>query len=209
MGYLVRNFTPAFKALWRGFQVYLTLMERLAWATEAFAAILLVLMWGLLFLNTLAGWEWVVDTSIGWGWTVELVGYLVPWTLFMMIGPVAKLDMHIKVTYLPLRLLGERRGTIFIRLIENLAGMAICSYMTLHACRWIAEVYDDGGQEESAGGWFYPMWIVRLCIPIGFFFVSFFYLERTIRWGTELAAQKGEGSEHESGEAMPAKANGG
>ena len=99
----MRNLSSGFRALLRALEVLSALIERIL--TSA-GLVFLIAMWGLLLTNTVG--RWLFETW-GWkfqtGWCLELVGYMIPWTIFFMLGPVAKWNMHIKVTYFPSKLL--------------------------------------------------------------------------------------------------------
>lgn len=198
----MRGFARGFGALWRVFQIISTVMERSA---HTAAIIMLYGMWGLLFLNALSRW---LGSSLGVAWSLEIVGYMIAWSIFVMIGPVAKWHRHVKMVFLPVKLLGERRGNIFMRLSENLTGLGICLYMTIHAYRWIDMTRDMGMKSQSVGGWFYPMWIVRLAVLIGFILLCLFYFERTVEQIRSFMTRGVGFGEFGSGEAAASEAKG-
>jgi len=170
-------------ALWRGFKAFSTSME-FFWTT--FGVVLLLGMWGLLFLNTVARWlDW---NSIGW--SNEILRFMIPWSIFVMAGPVTRQNAHIKVTFLPEKLLGEKRGTILINCLECLAGLAICIYLSIASYSYFNNARLDGRTEASVGGWEYPLWIIRSGIFWGFLFCSVFYFERSVKWIQSLFTGK-------------------
>jgi TRAP-type C4-dicarboxylate transport system permease small subunit len=187
--------------LLRGLDILSTLVEKIL--TSA-GVVFLIGMWGLLLVNTVARWisitsDWNPDT----GWTLEIVGFMIVWSIFVMIGPVAKWDMHIKVNYFPEKLLGERRGASFIRMMENLTGLAVCIFMSIHTYRWIIETVNNplGTGMLSSAGWVYPLWLLRLGLFVGFVSISFIYFQRTLKWIVDVVTQKEQAGELESGKA--------
>lgn len=184
-------------ALWRVVGAFSNFLDRFY---QYFVAIMIIGMWGLLSLYMINRW---LDYKIQMGWTPEITGFLIVWSIFLMIGPVSKLNQHIKVAYMPVRLLGERRGMVFLAVVENLVGLAIGIYMTIQAYKWIARTKEIDYVQPSAGGWDYPMWIVRLGILLGFIFLIFIYFERTVNLIRDYLAQKGKVAGSGSGEAEP------
>ena len=152
----------------------------------AFSVGLLTGMWVMLTLNCIGRWT----DAFRVGWTLEILGYMVAWSIFVMAGPITRWDAHIKVSIIPDRLLGEERGTAFMHAIENFIGLGFCTYLTVHAFRFIELVYDQGWVERGSAGWDYPLWILYCGILVGFLFSSLFYFERTVRWIRKLFINK-------------------
>lgn len=171
-------------ALWRIFEAFSTFME-VFWTV--FGVALLLGMWGLLFLNTLARWfDW---SSVGW--SMEIVGFMIAWSIFVMAGPVTRHNAHIKVTLIPEKLLGEKRATVFINGLECLAGLAICIYLSIPSFHYFNNTRLEGWTQDSVGGWTYPLWIIRSGIFWGFVFCSFYYFERSVKWIQSLLTSEG------------------
>ncbi|MFC2018119.1 TRAP transporter small permease [Chloroflexota bacterium] len=162
------------RALWRGFEVFSNVIDTF-WMT--FAIALLVSMWGLLLVNTVAKWLDIYSV----GYTLEFVKYMMAWSIFVVMGAVTRTNDHIRVSFFPEKLLGERRGAVFMYVTENLVALGMCIYFTIHAYRFIIESYNSDFVEHSIGGWNYQMWIIRIGILVGFLFASLFYFERTMK----------------------------
>ena len=176
-----------FGTLWRGFEAFCSLAERF-WVT--FGIGLLIGMWALLLLNCIGRWTGAYSI----GWTLEILGYMVAWSIFVMAGPITRWDAQIKVSVIPDKLLGEKRGAAFTHAVENFVGLVFCTYLTIHAFRFIRFVW--GEVEQSSAGWDYPLWLVYCGILAGFLFCSIYYFERTVRWIRQLfLARKGKGGE--------------
>lgn len=159
----------------------LYVIEKISTALERFLLIfgvlLLVAMWLLLLLNTVNRW---LGSNYTTSWTLEIVGWMVAWTIFVLMGPVAKYDEHIKISFLPQKFLGEARGLAFIRMLENMAGLAVCTFFAIHTFRWIIDSYHLGYQIRSVAGFIYPIYILRAGIFVGFATTALFYLVRSI-----------------------------
>lgn len=177
------------KTLLNSWEVFSNLIERLL---TNFSILLLIAMWLLLLYNTVNEW---LDSSWITTWTLEIVGWMVAWSIFVLMGPVAKWDLHIKVTYFPHRLLGESGGTAFVSMMENMAGLAVGIFMSIHAMRyviWTSNLPGDMANPESVGGWTYPLWAVHLGLFIGFVTLSFFYFNRIIMFMVNIVTQRGK-----------------
>lgn len=162
-------------ASWHGFEIFADLTDRF-WLT--FGVALLIGMWALLLVNTIAGW--VGNDAVGW--SREILSFMIAWSIIIMAGPVARRDEHIKVTFLPEKLLGEKRAKDFMQVADNLVGLALCTYLTLHSFRFVYQTYELHRVVQSSKGWEYPLWIIRSGIFWGFLFSSIYYFERTVRW---------------------------
>ncbi|MFC1924727.1 TRAP transporter small permease [Chloroflexota bacterium] len=200
----MKGLVKVLKIIWHGFEVFSTVVERFA---RALAVILLIAMSVMLLLN--AASRWGIAPSSMMGWPLSIVGYMIAWSVLVMMGPVAKLDAHIKVPFLTSKLLGEKRGANFRAIMENLVGLGYSIFLTLPAYDWVSSTFREGTVEQLYGHWTYPLWVVRLGIFLGFTFLSFFYFERTVKWFINIASQKGGVSEPESGPpTTPMEANG-
>ena len=201
----MKGLVKVLKTIWRGFEIFSAVVERFS---RALAVILLIAMSVMLLLNAAA--RWGIAPSSMMGWPLSIVGYMIAWSVLVMMGPVAKLDAHIKVPFLTSKLLGERRGAMFRTLLENLVGLGYSLYLTLPSYEWVSSTFRSGDVETLTGNWTYPLWIVYLGIFMGFAFLAFFYFERTVKWFINIASQKGGVSEPESSPpTTPMEANGG
>lgn len=172
---LKAKFIRGLSILWAGLEVFFSFMDKF-W--QAAGVSMLIGMWGLLLVNAIA--RWTNLTPIGW--SLEITGYMIAWSIFVMMGPVARTDGHIKVTFLPEKLLGQKRGTALAYNAESLVGLFMCIYLAYHSYILVHETYLLHYRVESAGGWYYPMWIVRSGILVGFSFSALYYFERTAKW---------------------------
>ncbi|MFC2018063.1 TRAP transporter small permease [Chloroflexota bacterium] len=189
------------KALLMGLGIFTTFIERIL---TSFSIFLLITMWVLLLYNTVHEW---LDTSWITTWTLEIVGWMVAWSIFVLMGPVAKWDTHIKVTYFPTRLLGERVGAAFVQMVENMAGLAVGIFMSIHSMRfiyWTTELPGNMANPESVAGWTYPLWAVHSGLFVGFVTLSVFYFNRIILWIVNIVSQRGQVNVNESGMAEEA-----
>lgn len=166
-------FRPVFAFLWRIFEFFAGFVDRFS---QIFGVIILTAMWGLLLINAIARWTDLMET----GWSIEITSYLVAWSIFVMMGPITRSDEHIKVTFLPEKLLGEQRGRAFVYATENILVLLLCIYVSYHA--YILIDKSRGYEIESTGGWYYPMWLIRSGVLVGFSISAMFYFERTVKW---------------------------
>lgn len=164
------------RAVWRVFEAANSFIDTF-WMV--FGVFLLLTMWGMLFFWTVAKWA----DAYSLGWVMEIVKYMMAWSIFVVAGPVTKSNDHIRVSFVPEKLLGQKRGAAFSYAAENLVGLGMCLYFTYHSYRFIIDSYNSGFKELSlTGDWTYPMWVIRIGILVGFLFADLFYFERTLRW---------------------------
>lgn len=182
-GAVIRGLVLSLRLFWRGFEMVSTVLDSFWHIT---AVIFLVGMWLLLLLNTISRW---LETDSIQGWPLELVSYMLVWTIFVMLGPAARWNKHIRVTYFSGLLLGEKRGEILMQFIENTAGLSFATFMAIHAYRWVDLTHRMNVEYPSAGGWEYPMWIVRSGLFVGFALLAYFYFERLVNWIITVTSQ--------------------
>ena len=165
---------PVFIVLWRVFEAFADFMDNF-WQIVGVA--ILTGMWGLLLLNALSRLTGILPIN----WSMEITGYMVAWSLFVMMGPIARSDQHIKITFLSEKVLGEKRAASFMHAVENLLGLFLCTYLSYHAITLVKETKLLGLTEESSEGWEYPLWIIQSGIVVGFALTALYYFERTVK----------------------------
>ncbi|MFC1974342.1 TRAP transporter small permease [Chloroflexota bacterium] len=132
---------------------------------------------GLIFVNSSAR----VIVILPAGWIEDVVVFMVAWSVFLMLGPVAKRDEHIRVGFLVSRVLGEKKAETVWTAVENIIGLGFASLFAFYGYEWVVFSYDQHLIRYSPGGFWYAVWIVRIAVPLGMSILAFLYLERTIR----------------------------
>lgn len=182
---------PILSPLWRWFESVSNFVDKFC---QAFGVTLLIGMWALLMINTLA--RWLDVTTIGW--SMEITSYMIAWSVFILMGPVTRSDEHIRVSFLPEKILGKERGDIFIFALESMAGLFLCLLLAVSSYDLIITTKSINYRIQSSGGWYYPMWIVRSGVFFGFCLSALFYLERTIKWLRQLVTGNKPGAASEN-----------
>ena len=77
-----------------------------------------------------------------------------------------------------------------MRVLENLAGLSVSIFLSIHAFRWVINTYNLDYTMKSVAGWTYPLWVLRLAIFVGFSTAAYFYLDRTIKWVVSLVTHQ-------------------
>ena len=106
-------------------------------------------------------------------------------------GPVTRNNENIRVSFLPEKVLGEKRAATFIYVFENIVALLLCIYLAKGSYDLIITTRDIDLRVESAGGWEYPMWIIRSGIFVGFLLACIFYFERMVKWLLSFFTDKG------------------
>ena len=169
---------PVTSPLWRIFELIAGILDR---SCQIFTVAMLAGMWGLLMINAISRWTDILPPS-SIAWSIEITKYLVAWSIFVIMGPVTRNNENIRVTFLPEKVLGEKRAATFVYVFENLVGLFLCIYLAKASYDLIIFTHDNGMRTPSSGGWYYPLWIIRSGILIGFVLACIFYFERMVKW---------------------------
>ncbi|MFC1963036.1 TRAP transporter small permease [Chloroflexota bacterium] len=162
------------RKLWGGYQI---LSKWLAYSATGFGVLMLVSIVALVFLNITS--RLVVVLPLGW--LVDVIIFMLVWTIFMLLGPVARKNEHIRVGFLLERLLGQKKAQECWIALESICGFIISCFFVYHGYRWIVFTYDKHQMLYSPGGFWYVLWIPRIGLPLGFFILAVIYLERVIK----------------------------
>ncbi|MFC1963047.1 TRAP transporter small permease [Chloroflexota bacterium] len=169
--------------LWRAIETFANALDRMSTGIVVF---FLIVMATLMFVVTVVRYFVVIS----FGWTEEVLGFLLAWSVFLLIGAAARRGEHIRVGFFLERFLGENRAKNVSTVVENVVGLAACSYFTWYGCKWVIWGFRHGLESWSAGGFYYALWIPWIIVPIGLGLISFFYLERCIGQLAHLVSRK-------------------
>jgi len=130
----------------------------------------LVLMVGMIFFN-------IVSRALfqeTFGVTEEWPVWLMIWSVFVFIGIDIKENAHISVDLIPNKLKGNKKLVleIFISLI-----MIIFGILFLYAC-WADVMMAKKIHLSTITSIPVPVWIVKLCMPLGMLFFIFHSIEK-------------------------------
>ncbi|MFC2017980.1 TRAP transporter small permease [Chloroflexota bacterium] len=178
---------PVTSPLWRAFELIAGIIDR---SCQIFTVAMLAGMWGLLMVNAFARWTDLLPSG-SIGWTIEITKYLVAWSIFVIMGPVTRNNENIRVTFLPEKVLGEKKAATFVYVFENIVALLLCIYLAKGSYDLIISTRDLGLMRPSSGGWEYPMWIVRSGIFVGFVLACIFYFERSVKWLLSFFTDRG------------------
>lgn len=104
----------------------------------------------------------------------DLSVWLMVWLTYLMIGGVLKGRQHISVDTLPMNLPERHRTRLLIILdIMSLIFAIILCWGGIQYSQMVKQM-----NIVSAPVFDFPMWIVRLCLPIGGIILAFFSIER-------------------------------
>ncbi|MFC2058226.1 TRAP transporter small permease [Chloroflexota bacterium] len=159
------------RRLWRWFEKFSAFLY---WFATILGVSILVAMTGLILVNTLS--RTIVVLPIGW--LEDVVTVAVAWSVFLLLGPVAKRDSHIRVGFFMQKVLGIQRASSAWRALECVFGFGIAAYLSYYGYYWLILSYDMHTISYSAGGFWYPVWITRTVVPMGMGILAFLYLSR-------------------------------
>ncbi|MCP4722996.1 MAG: TRAP transporter small permease [Desulfobacteraceae bacterium] len=133
----------------------------------------LVLMVAMIFVNILSR----AFFSVTFGVTEEWPVWLMIWSVFVFIGVNIQENAHISVDLLADKLKGKKRSmlNIFISVI-----MIVFGILFLYAC-WSDMLNDKMIHVNTITSVPVPLWIVKLCMPLGMLFFLFNAIEKLMK----------------------------
>ena len=111
------------------------------------------------------------------------------WMTYFMLGVILKTRQHIAIDILPARISPRHRAILFTFIdVVSLAFAVLLFYGGLRYDLMVkqSDIYAVTVQ-------FVPVWIVRICVPLGGFFLAFFSCEHLVHDARLLAKQGEEG----------------
>ncbi|MFC1926540.1 TRAP transporter small permease [Chloroflexota bacterium] len=164
--------------------------------TSGFGVLLVLGMAGILFVATIL--RYVFNYTIGW--SLDMTTFMLTWSVFIVIGSATRRNAHIRIGFFLEMMVGEKRARVISITLENVIGLAMCSFLAWTGYRWIAMTRDQGLSVWSTGGFKYPVWIPIIVVALGMGLAGIFYLERTIKQILALGAFKRSAGMIEQGE---------
>jgi TRAP-type C4-dicarboxylate transport system permease small subunit len=151
-------------------KVMKALSDRLTKILKMSGLIALSLMVAMIFFNILTR----AFFSVTFGVTEEWPVWLMIWAVFVFIGVDVKENAHISVDMLADKLKGKQRSilNIFISVI-----MIVFGILFLYAC-WNDMLNDKMIHVTTITSVPVPLWIIKVCMPLGMLFFLFNSIEK-------------------------------
>jgi TRAP-type C4-dicarboxylate transport system permease small subunit len=109
------------------------------------------------------------------------LGVLLAWSVFLLIGSVARRDEHIRIGFFAETVLRQRAQPFFTAL-ENIISLPLLIYLAWVGYRWVVFHMDQGTREFlGRSTTTYPVWPTITVVSIGCGIGALFYLERTVK----------------------------
>lgn len=110
------------------------------------------------------------------GWTEEVITYLLVWGLMIVISPVQKYNEHIRVDFAFDKLSTRMKNVvqIFILTLSTLFSIIVIIY----GWRIVENVIKLNQVSQSSLQ--FPLWIVRLSIPVGFALLTLRFIQSAL-----------------------------
>ena len=134
----------------------------------------------LLFMAFLLGVEQIVSRyffGITQNWAEELFIYITLYAIYLVMGLATRYNEHIKIDFLVRNRSGRFKK--ILNWFTECLGLATSIFLIVISVKVVLTSYGMG--EVSYSDLAYPVWAVKLSFPIGFVFLSFYYLERVCR----------------------------
>lgn|GEM_PF-565778 len=159
-------------------------MTRLLDLYERFNNVLAaVLMWAaaaiicLIFLIFVVGAATRYITGIGYDWSLDLPPMLVPWAVFLAIGPLLRQKRHISMDMLPA--FAGRRMRVAIEVAGFAISLVVAIIFAVNGAE-VTQIFRDFGQlAEMEIHW--PLWWTYVSLPVGFVLFANFALEGLLK----------------------------
>ncbi|MFC1994216.1 TRAP transporter small permease [Chloroflexota bacterium] len=166
----------------------------LYWFPLGLAVFFLVSVTGLVFINTVLR----PITVLPMIWLEDIAMYVVAWSVFILLGAVARRDEHIRVGFFAEKLLGEQRAKSLWTTLENVVGLGFACFLTYHSYRYVVNTYEMHTIRYVGTSFSYALWIPRIVVPLGAGILAVLYLERTLRQLRSFkAARRSERQTHD------------
>ncbi|MFC1926765.1 TRAP transporter small permease [Chloroflexota bacterium] len=175
-------------------------MSLLQLTNTSISVLFLMIIVLLMFMEVVS--RYVVGGSVV-SFAETIIRLTMGWTVFLLLGSVARMNEHIRIGFFIDKALGPKAGS-FVYAMENIVMLPLCIYLGWVGYRWVAFYFRLGFRDEltTIGGPTYPTWIPMVILPIGLFICAAFYLERMI---TQIHAirlrRKEQDTDGDSGEA--------
>jgi C4-dicarboxylate transporter DctQ subunit len=153
-------------------QVLHKISRRLESHTELISGFFLILILAFVFLEVVSRYIFAASH----GFMEEFSRWFQIWLAYLMLGVVEKRRRHIAIDILPGMLTGKTRDLLMIAIsILNLIVAVVLCYAGIMLTQLLKQT---GVLSQTAIPT--PMWIVRLCIPLGAIFLAFFSIEHIV-----------------------------
>ena len=121
---------------------------------------------------------------------------MMAFNVFLLIGPVARPNEHIRIGFFSARIFGRHANAIMFG-AESLVSLGLTGYFVYWGIRWVELGRKLGVTETiTPNGDTYPAWIPHLIVPIGLSMAGLFYIERVVRQIQILTGHsKGQGKD--------------
>ena len=139
---------------------------------EFVSGVFLLLILAFVFIQVIS--RYIFDASHGF--MEEFSRWFQIWLAYLMIGVVEKRRRHIAIDILPSRLSGKFR--IILMIVISIANLIFAIILFWAGIELTQLLRQTGVLSQT--GIPTPMWIVRLCVPLGAIFLSFFCIEHLI-----------------------------
>jgi TRAP-type C4-dicarboxylate transport system permease small subunit len=146
-------------------------------ATMLASVLMLIAMVGIMFLSTI--FRYLLNSP--WKWSEEALVFMLAWSIFILLGTVARRDEHVRIGFVMELLLGPEKAKRVWTVIENVLGLGVGIFLAYAGYTWLDISRDMGSISWSAAGFSYPQWVTRIVPTLGLSLLAFFYLERNTR----------------------------
>lgn len=149
---------------------------------ELVSGIFLLLILTFVFIEVISRYVFAASH----GFMEEFSRWFQVWIAFMMLGVIEKRRRHIAIDILPGRLSGKYKNALMIVIsIMNLIVAIVLGWAGIELTQLLRQTGVLSQTNIPT-----PMWIIRICVPLGAVFLAFFSIEHLITDIRSLVRQK-------------------
>lgn len=136
------------------------------------AGVLMLAMMALVFAETISRYVFGISHEF----VPAISSWLMVWVTYLMLGVILKTREHINVDVLPTRIPPRYRAPLLTSF--DIISLIFAVLLCFGGIKYDLIVKQLGIHVVTVQ--FFPVWIVRICVPLGAFFLAFFSIEHLI-----------------------------
>jgi C4-dicarboxylate transporter DctQ subunit len=150
------------------------------------AGIIMLVIMGMVFFEVISRYI----LGISHEYMPAISSWAMVWMTYFVLGVVLKTREHISIDILPSKI-PPARGVILLAFID-LVSLAFAVLLCYGGIRY--DLMVKASDIYAVTVQFVPMWIVRICVPLGGFFLAFFSVEHLVNDALALMKRREMGT---------------
>lgn len=148
------------------------------------ASVLMLAMMVLVFAETISRYVFGISHEF----VPAISSWLMVWVTYLMLGVILKTREHINVDVLPTRIPPKYRTPLLTSF--DVVSLIFAVLLCFGGIKYDLIVKQLDIHVVTVQ--FFPVWVVRICVPLGAFFLAFFSIEHLITYTQHLTKRGGD-----------------